>query len=346
MAHPVTQQHEVADPAAAHRLVEAIPDKPELLDVLRGKHVVSIRHFTAELLLQLFRRAASCESGIRKPMATMVCKVMGGNFLDDSRPEVQLSFKRAWHVLGGSFIDLGEAVDEVLRSKRDLAEIAALNNNYCDFAVVSTPRVGILADMLQHSQVPLINAGTGDDEDPAQAMTALYTLLKWRPELVQEDPPADRRLNIGIFGTPANTDSIRSLLFGLAMFPQIVDQIVLLDRVDLYFSEGQRQALEQAGLRISTMTELRPHDTVMEGLDKIVPELDVIYTHLKRQHSVSRMDMLELKSYFKPNLMLLSPQRQVPEFSVLINDSPHNAFFAQARAGVFVRMALMAAVMA
>ena len=58
------------------------------------------------------------------------------------------------------------------------------------------------------------------------------------------------------------------------------------------------------------------------------------------------MDMLELKSFFKPNLMLLSPQRQLPEFSTIINDSPHNAFFAQARAGVFVRMALLSAVIA
>ncbi len=346
LAYPAGRQHEVADPATAKRLVEAIPDRSKLLAELSGKHVVSISHFGPELILQLFHRAAACEAGMRKPIATMACKVMGGNFIDETRPETQLAFKRAWHVLGGAYLDLGDAVYEILRSKRDPTEIAALNNNYCDFAVVSTPRTGILQDMLEHSQVPLINAGTGDDEDPTQALTVLYTILKWRPDLAQGEVPSERRLHIGIFGTPANTDSIRSLLLALAMFPQIVEHIVLLERVELYFSEGQRAALEQAGLRISTMTELRPHDTVMEGLEKIVPKLDVIYTHLRQQHSVSRMDMLELKSFFKPNLMLLSPQRQLPEFSTIINDSPHNAFFAQARAGVFVRMALLSAVMA
>ncbi len=342
---PVIQQHEVADAGAAGRLMKAIPDKPELLSVLRGRHVASITSFDPQLLAQLFRRAASFEADGRKATSTLACKVLGGNFLDGGRPEVRLAFQRAWLGLGGSFIDLSQAVQDILHQKRDPSDIAALNNNYSDFAVVSTTRAELLPEMLKHSGVPLINAGNGEDEAPTQALADLYTLFKWCPVLIRKDPPAEQRLRIGIFGMPATTGTLRSLLSGLALFPQMVEEVILLDRVAVPFSEGQREALQQAGLRISTVSELHPHETVMGGYGKVVPGLDVIYSHLKQQQSVSRMDMLEFKSYFKPKLLLMSPQRQLPESGVLINDSPHNGFFAQAKGSVYVQMALMQAVM-
>jgi len=342
---PVIKQHEVADLGTAGHLMKAIPDKPELLSVLRGCHVAAMEGFDPALLAQLFRQAASFESDGRKATSTESCKVLGGNFLDTRRPEVRLVFQRAWQGLGGSFIDLSEAVGDILRHKRDPSEIAALNNNYCDFAVVSTTHAELLPEMLKYSRVPLINAGNGEDEAPTQALADLYALFKWRPELLQKDPPAERRLRVGIVGTPATTGTLRSLLSGLALFPQIVDEIILLDRVAVPFKAGQREALQQAGLRIRAISEIYPHDTVMGSLGKVVPDLDLIYSHLKQRQSVSRMDMLELKGHFKPNLLLLSPQRQLTELGAMINDSSNNGFFAQAKGSVYVQMALMQAVM-
>jgi aspartate carbamoyltransferase catalytic subunit len=238
------------------------------------------------------------------------------------------------------------AAGQIVRERRDLSEVAALQDNYCDLAVVGSTDPGLLRALLDYARVPMINAGDGDDEAPTQALTDLYMLLKWRPDLIGTDVPTEKRLQIGIFGNPANTDTIRSLLFGLALFPHMVRRIVLLERLALTFPEGEREALEASGLEINTITELCPQETVMGSFAQVVPELDVIYSHLKLQQAVSRMNMLDFKSYFKPNLLLLSPRRQVPEFSTLINDSPHNGFFAQARSGVFVRRAVMSAVMA
>ncbi|MGD2083896.1 MAG: hypothetical protein PVF91_13105 [Chromatiales bacterium] len=343
---PALRQHEVADPGAAERLLKALPDKPRLLAALRGRHVVSIRHFDADLVLQVLRRAAAWESGATAASPSMACKVMGGNLLDDDRPELQLSFRRAWQGLGGACIDLSMAAGRILRDNRDLGEVAVLQDNYCDFAVVGTASPGLLPRLLEHTRVPVINAGDGEDEAPTQALTDLYMLFKWRPHLFERDVPSEKRLQIGVFGNPANTDTIRSLLFGLALFPQMVERVVLLERLAMTFREGEREALEQAGLKISTITELYPEDTVMGSFGRVVPELDVIYSHLKQQQAVSRMNMLEFMGYVKPGLLLLSPRRQVPEFSALINDSPHNGFFAQARSGVFVRRSVMSAIMA
>lgn len=345
-ANPGLQQHAVADPANAARLMAAIPDQPERLAVLRGKHIASINHFGAELLQQIFRRAAGYESGA---MAAQVCtanKVVGGIFLDSNRHDVPLPFVRACLGLGGHFIDLSHPTEDILRSKRDFSEVAALANNYSDMAVMSAPHAEAFMETLRYAQVPLINAGNGDDEAPIQALTDLYTLFKWRPSLLQQDPPVQDRLRIGIFGMPGNTATLRSLLTGLSLFPQAVGRIILFDRSGTPCSEGQREALEQAGIQMQSMNQLHPNETVMGGLAKEVPELDVIYSHLKQQHAVSRMDMLEFKKLFAPQLLLLSPQRQLPDFSAIINNSPHNGFFTQAKSAVYVLMALLGAVMA
>lgn len=343
---PAFQQHEVANPANAARLLAALPEQPGILAELKGKHILSIAHFSPDLIRALLRQAAACEAGLAQTSSLATCKVLGGIFLDGSRHDIHLPFIRGFHCLGGHFIDLGSPAEDILRARRDLAEISALANSYSDIAVASTAHADLFAEILPAIRVPLINAGNGDDEAPVQALTDLYTLAKWRPALLQRDVPAKERLRIGIFGTPGNTATLRSLLSGLALFPQMVERVVMLDRSPNPCSPGQREALERAGLKLAHITELYPNETVMGGLGRIVPELDVIYSHLKQQHAVSRMDMLEFKKLFNEHLLLLSPQRQLPDFSALVNNSSHNGFFTQAKSAVFILMALLGAVLA
>ena len=94
--------------------------------------------------------------------------------------------------------------------------------------------------------------------------------------------------------------------------------------------------MENAGIKISLINKLYPDETVMGAFGKVIPGLDVIYSHLKKHQTVVSRDMLVFKSFFKPNLMLMSPQHQLPEFSAIINNSPHNGFFAQARGAVYI----------
>jgi len=341
---PITKQHVAANPDRAARLLEIIPDRPELLRALQGRHVVSMAHFDPELVLQLFREAAKQETGHVEASPVMACKVLGANFLAGSPAETRLSFRRAWMGMGGEFLDLSDAVDEILRNHRDPGEISALNNNYCDFVVLSTSERELLDQVIANSCVPVISAGEGETETPTQALADLYVLAKWRPELFVGGTAEPKPLQIGIFGNPSSTASLRSLLIGLSLFPQAVERVVLLERHSPLFAVGQREAVERAGLVVQTVDELAPHDTVRATNAKIVPELDLIYSHQRLQQSVSRMDMMEFKGLLKPNMILMSPHRQLPEFSSIINNTPHNGFFTQIKAGVLLRAAVMKAV--
>jgi aspartate carbamoyltransferase catalytic subunit len=199
--------------------------------------------------------------------------------------------------------------------------------------------------MLPLFRVPVINAGNGHEEHPTHALADLYLLAKWRPKLLQEDPPESERLAIGIVGDPSRTRTLRSFLRLMALFPRTVSRVVLLQRWDPGFAEGQREELEQAGVQIQTVRELYPKATEMEAVRELIPTLDLLYSHLLQPVQVSRMKIVEAGALLRPHAMILNPEVQTEEVANRFNDSPHNGYFAQARGSVYVRMALYSAIM-
>jgi aspartate carbamoyltransferase catalytic subunit len=171
-------------------------------------------------------------------------------------------------------------------------------------------------------------------------------LFKWRPILLRDDPPADQRLTIAIVGDPSRTRTIRSFLRMIACFPEAVQQVVLMQRLDQGFAAGQREELERAGLRIETLTELYPVATDMDVARKLIPAVDLMYVHQLQTVHVARMQVVESIALFKPEAMVLSPEMQNAEAAHLLNDSPHNGYFTQARGSVYVRMAVFASLFA
>ena len=225
--------------------MDSIPDDPDTLARMQGRHVISSRDFDAPLLRQLMRLAARYELGELKGTHPMRCKVLSNLFLDRSHCTGRLSFNAAWLRLGGSLLDFESTVEQIMSRRYAPAEIAERCNSFADAAVFRTGDSETFREILPRLRVPVINAGDGIGEHPTHAMADLYALAKWRPALLQEDPPADQRLTIALF---------------------------------------------------------------------------------------------------KPEAMVLSPEMQNEEAAHLLNDSPHNGYFAQARGAVYVRMAVFASI--
>ncbi|MEA3276176.1 MAG: hypothetical protein U9Q81_12980, partial [Pseudomonadota bacterium] len=339
------QEHSVADPERARLLLQSIPDDPQTLSRLRGRHVLSARHFDAPLLRQLMRLAARYELGELKGTHPLRCKVLSNLFLDRSHCTGRLSFSAAWMRLGGSLLDFERTVEQILSRRYAVDEVIELCNSYSDLTVLRTADAEMLQDMLPRFRIPVINAGDGSGEHPTHAMADLYTLFKWRPALFQDDPPADQRLQIAVVGDPSRTRTIRSFLQLLACFPKAVERVVLLQRLEPGFAQGQREELEQSGLRVETTKELFPMATDMEIARELLPSIDLLYMHQLQTVHLPRMQIIEGISLFKPNAMVLNPEIQNEEAAHRLNDSPHNGYFAQARGSVFLRMAVFAAIL-
>jgi aspartate carbamoyltransferase catalytic subunit len=326
-------------------LLERIPDEPAILERLRGRHVLAMSDFDAPLLRQLMRLAARYELGEVAGTSALRCKVMSSLYLDLPYCNGRLSFNTACMRLGGSLLDLDGTATDILRRRYAPEEIAELCNSYSDVALVRAVDTESLQDMLPHFRVPVINAGTGAGEHPSHAMADLYTLCKWRPGLFCGKAPAEDRLTIGLVGDPSRTRTLRSFLRMLTRFPEAVERVVLASRLEHGFATGQREELKEAGIRVETLSELYPLATDMEIARELVPATDLFYVHQVQTTHVRRMQIVESMALFKPDAMILSPDMQSEEASHLLNSSPANGYFAQARGSVFVRMALLTAIL-
>jgi aspartate carbamoyltransferase catalytic subunit len=338
------KEHPAADIQRARMLLDSIPDDPDTLNRMRGRHVVASRDFDAPLLRQLMRLAARYELGELRGAHPMRCKVLSNLFLDRSHCTGRLAFNAAWLRLGGSLLDFESTVEQIMSRRYAPAEIAELCNSYADATVLRTGDAETFREILPRLRVPVINAGDGMGEHPTHAMADLYTLFKSRPILLDDDPPVDQRLTIAIIGDPARTRTIRSFLRMIALFPKAVERVVLMQRLDQSFAAGQREELERAGLRVETLSELYPVATDMGIARSLLPSVDLMYVHQLYTPHVPRLHVVESIALFKPKAMVLSPEMQNEEAAHLLNDSPHNGYFAQARGSVYVRMAVFASV--
>jgi aspartate carbamoyltransferase catalytic subunit len=339
------QEHASADSQNVTAIKNQIPEQQELLASLTGKHIVSARHFSPELVAQILRLAARFELGEFIDRRPLQGKILSNVFLDKSRNHTRLSFNSAWLRLGGTLLNFEKSVDEVTSQRYAPDEIAELCNNYGDITVLRTLESSSFDDMLDYFRVPVINAGNGADQHPTHALADLYTLFKWRPDLMGINGATGKPIQVAIFGEPSQTRTIRSFLDLIGKFPQAIERVVIFERLGRIFSEDQRESLEQAGLNIQTVAELHQRDTDMEALRELLPEMDVVYIHHQRPVHMPRMDIIEAIDHIRDDALVFNPNIQTEEFSKRVNNSKKNGYFAQARGAVHIRMALFSAIM-
>lgn len=339
------QEHEVAGRDHTRALLDAIPEREDILELLHGRHLVSIRHFDRDLLTQLFRLAARFELGELEQDRPCVGKVLTSAFLDTPDHPTRFSFASAWSRLGGTVMNMGKAFVSLETQPGALFELAEMSNNYGQVAVLRTQQAQTLHDLLPQYRIPVVNAGNGHDENPTHGIADLYTMFKMRPDLLAGETTPVRKLNIAVAGWPACSRTIRSFLLGLAKFSDAIDRVVIFERMASMFTDGQREELEQAGLRIVTGLELNPKDTMLECIKKILPEVDVILVDAYH-HKISRQAAIQELAAVRPGALLLHPNLLKEEYRDFFYDNAHNGYFAQTRGGIAVRMALLAKICA
>ncbi|MFC3053576.1 aspartate/ornithine carbamoyltransferase family protein [Kordiimonas pumila] len=325
---------------AAHPkdMLRAIHEEHEHLLSLANSHIVSAAQFNRDLLLQLFRLAAKYEANPERfstPMKPLSGKLLISAFYEPST-RTRLSFESAWHRLGGDIMSITDRSTTGIAKGESLSDVAEMFNNYGDCVVLRDNSEDSVVAMMDTLRIPIINAGNGTDEHPTQALADLYTILKWRPDLIADEPA--ERIKIGIIGVPKRMRTVRSLLMLLTQFSSAIDEVVVIhDGTDTdLFGAGQREKLEAGGLVISEST----------NLNKTLPELDVVYINaiawVKDDFEVMGGSLkLDAQSPLKPTAIILHPLARGEELCTSLDNTLHNWYFAQARGAVFMRMALL-----
>lgn len=334
LEHPVESGDGVAGVERPRSLLKSVEADPSPLLDLAYHHVVSARLFTRPQIIQLCRLAADLETKPALLHLPLSGKIMISAFYEPST-RTRLSFESAWHRLGGDVISITDRSTTGIAKGESFSDVAEMFSNYGDVVVLRESSESAVYDMMRGLRIPIINAGNGVDEHPTQALSDIYALLKWNPSLA--DPAHKGPIRFGIIGLPSRMRTVRSLLLLLRHFAHAIDEIVIISPDKSVFDGGQREELEEAGLRIS----------VAGHLVEALPTLDVVYINSIAWvgDSFERLTgdlALSASSPLKHDAIVMHPLARGEELDTDLDDTPHNWYFAQARGAVFLRMALLA----
>jgi aspartate carbamoyltransferase catalytic subunit len=213
-------------------------------------------------------------------------------------------------------------------------------NAYGDLVVMRHTETSAPDEILERLRIPLINAGNGTGEHPTQALADWYALLKWRPELARAELPPERRLHLGILGTPGSMRAVKSFLLMSLRFLPAIRRVTVISEMADPFGADVIEDLEKAGVE---------HE-VTNDLQEPLPDLDVIYMNSiaflgDSYKALDSRFKLDAGSALKPEAVILHPLARLGELSTDLDGTRHNLYFSQAHGAVFVRQALLLSVL-
>lgn len=310
----------------------------DLLRRLEGTSILDSRQFSRQDVTELAKFSALLELteiATSHPLDGKICITA---FFEAST-RTRLSFESAALRCDGKVLSVPDGKVTGVAKGESLADIGEMFNSYGDLVVMRHPDTGALDEIRQNLQLPLINAGNGTGEHPTQALLDWYALLKWRPDLATADL-GDRKLHVGIVGTPRDMRAVKSFLRMSMLFDNAIGKITVVSEQNKPL--GPKTLAEAAESPIDV--EVR-HD-----LADLVSEFDVIYMNsialLKGSYELLGSDFtLDSKSPLKDDAVVLHPLARRDELDESLDGTPHNLYFAEAAGAVYVRQALLVSVL-
>jgi aspartate carbamoyltransferase catalytic subunit len=308
----------------------------ERLASLAGASLRKISQLSRATVFELCKFAALLELTEIASHRPLAGKLVITAFFEAST-RTRLSFESAAARLDARILSVPDGKVTGVAKGESLADIGEMFNTYGDLVVMRHPRVTALDEIATNLQLPLLNAGNGTDEHPSQALLDWYCLLKWRPELMRDEVPADRRIHLGIIGTPKNMRAVRSFLLLSLQFAPALTKISLVSEDPEPLEPELEKTVVESGIEF----EIR-HG----GFKEVLPHLDAIYMNsiaLLHGHyeELDQRFALDADSPLREEAVVLHPLARKHELDVSLDDTEHNLYFAQAAGAVFVRQALL-----
>jgi len=298
-----------------------------------NRDIVSIRSFTREEIDYILEVSSAMEPLVEKGSDMLRGKVLAELFFEPST-RTMLSFQTAMYKLGGNVIGFAEPGVSSVWKGETLADTVRVVESYSDVIVLRHPLEGAARFAAEYADVPVINAGSGAEEHPTQALLDLYTIAKSRGKI--------DGLNIVLMGDLRYGRTVHSLAYALSLYD------VNLSLVSPSLLKMRSEVVEDIKDRI----EVSEHEDLME----VLPDADVLYvTRIQKERFPDLAEYEKVRGSYiinldvlkeaKEDLIVLHPLPRVDEIAVEVDSTPFAKYFEQARNGVVVRMALLALVL-
>jgi aspartate carbamoyltransferase len=310
---------------------------PKLDQGFAGQDIISVSQFSRENLEHIFRMAEEMRAIVKSQGSTDLLRgsVLACLFYEPST-RTSSSFIAAMSRLGGTVIPITQGVQFSSVSKGEsLPDTIRTLESYADVIVIRHPEMGSAQIAADYARKPVINGGDGVGEHPTQALLDMFT--------IEEELGDIDGLNIGMVGDLRNGRTVHSLARLLCLY-------------DVRFNFVSPEILR---LPLDVMNDIRDHGLpVTETYDvaEIISDVDVLYVtrvqkerfaDLAQYEEVSELYVItpELMGQAKDKMIVMHPLPRVGEISYHLDTDPRAAYFRQMENGMYVRMALLAAVL-
>ena len=249
----------------------------------------------------------------------------------------RLSFESAMLRLGGKTLGFAGAQLSSASKGETVEDTARVVSNYADVIAMRHPKEGAPLRASLSARVPVINAGDGGHAHPSQTMIDLMTIRQRKGRL--------DHLTIGFCGDLKFGRTVHSLTAALSQFEG--NKFVFISPEELRIPQYVKD---------ETLTPL--HQTYKEttDLEAELPTLDVLYmTRIQQERFFNEEDYLRLKGCYSlnakllelapPDMPVLHPLPRIDEIKLDVDNDPRAAYFDQVHNGVYIRMAIILALL-
>ncbi|MFA5572623.1 MAG: aspartate carbamoyltransferase [Candidatus Bathyarchaeia archaeon] len=299
----------------------------------KGRDITSIEDFSQQEINHILDITKTMEPLANGGSNLLKGKILATLFFEPST-RTRLSFEAAMLKLGGNYIGFAEPDKSSTRKGENLADTIRTVENYADVIVLRHALEGSGKLAAEFSKVPIINAGTGAEEHPTQALIDLYTIRKEKGSL--------NGLKIALIGDLRYGRTVHSLAYGLAKY-----------NIELFLISP-----ETLRMRKDVIQGIKNSVPVTENvnLEQIISQLDVLYvTRIQKERFPDAAEFAKVKGVYridlpaiakaKKDLSILHPLPRVDEIAQEIDSTPQAKYFQQVWNGMVVRMALLSLVL-
>lgn len=308
-------------------------------------HVIDAQGFDRALLDELCELTTQARNIAKAPggsaaLQALLPQARAMLYFPQPSTRTFLSFNNACHILGMRTSEIrdpatssevkGESFDDSIRTF----------SSYVDIIIMRTPEAGYAARAAAQMDriprpVPIVNAGSGKDQHPTQALLDIYTLER----SLAERGGIDGKV-IAMMGDLRRGRTVRSLCGLMRNYRDV--RLVLVAPDAFAMEDDIRQQLHEHGIPFVETTRLA----------EVLPEIDAIYvtrmqTEWDTADESSGMDYAQFSinpanlSLLKPEAVIMHPLPRGPEIDPAVDRDPRAMYWRQERNGMWMRVAIL-----
>ena len=299
------------------------------------RHIIDLCDLTEKEFSDLYKLVSNIIDRPEGYVDACRGKVLGSLFYEPST-RTNLSFSTAMMRLGGSVVGFSDPNATSASKGETLKDTINMVSSYADMLVMRNPREGAAKVASMYSSVPVINAGDGGHLHPTQTLADMITILRMRGS-------ADD-MKIGLCGDLKYGRTVHSLLHFLQRYHNVQFYLIAPD------------ALKLPDYMVKFLKDNNMPFCEVDSIDEVLPELDVLYmTRIQQERFFNEEEYLRLKGCYQldeallqkapQDMPVLHPLPRIDEIKLDVDNDPRAAYFDQVHNGVYIRMAIILALL-